>query len=200
MGPVFAEPGFLENAAGHPYRVGLSVLTGLGTGVLSIAIAITLFPVIRQFSQAMALWYFALSLVGFSVAAFENISVMSLLSLSDAYTTADPADSGLFQSLRVVVASARNWAHYIGLVIAGGTVFVLYTVLLRFGLIPRVLAVCGLAAAALQLVAVSMPLFGHDIVFEMILPFGLTHLVLALWLIAKGLRGDGNPTSDQTEI
>ena len=111
MGPVFAEPGFMENAAGHPYRVGLSVLTGLATGVLSIAIAITLFPVFRQFGQAMAMWFFALSVVGFSVAAVENISVMSLLSLSEAYSTADPADGDLFPYLRVVVASARNWAH-----------------------------------------------------------------------------------------
>jgi hypothetical protein len=40
----------------------------------------------------------------------------------------------------VVVASARNWAHYIGLIVAGSMVFVLYAVLCRFTLIPRALA------------------------------------------------------------
>jgi hypothetical protein len=191
MAPVFAEPGFLENAAEHPVRVGLSVLIGLITGALAVAIAISLFPVIRRYSQAMALWFVALSVVGFSVTAVEAISVMSLLSLSEAYHTASAAENDLFQGLRVVVASARNWAHYVSLIIGGGTVLVLYSTLFRFALVPRILAVCGLAAAMLQIVAVSMPLFGQEIVFLMLLPLGLTHLVLAVWLIAKGMRNAG---------
>ena len=41
----------------------------------------------------------------------------------------------------------------------------------------------------LQIVAVAMPLFGQSIVLPMILPLGLSQLGLALWLIARGLRG-----------
>ena len=119
----------------------------------------------------------------------------SLLSLSQAYAKADSADSELFQALRVVVASARNWAHYIGLIVAGSMVFVLYAVLCRFTLVPRALAAFGMAAALLQIAAVTMPLFGHRIVFLMLLPLGLSHLALAAWLVAKGFAERGQTAS-----
>jgi hypothetical protein len=77
--PVFAAPGFLDNAAAHSLQVSLGA-------------------------------------------------------------KANSADGELFQGLRVVVASARNWAHYIGLIVAGSMVFVLYAVLCGFTLIPRALA------------------------------------------------------------
>ncbi|MGP8165265.1 MAG: DUF4386 domain-containing protein [Steroidobacteraceae bacterium] len=185
--PVFAAPGFLVNAAGHPLRISLSVLLGLATGMLSVGIAITALQVFRQYSHAMAVWFVALAVVSFSLTAVENINLMSMLSLSEAYTKANVADHDLFQALRGVVASARNWAHYIGLIMAGCTLFVYYSILLRFALVPRALAALGLGAVLLQIVAVSMPLFGQSIVFLMLLPLGLSQTALALWLVARGL-------------
>ena len=34
-----------------------------------------------------------------------------------------------------------------------------------------------------------MPLFGHDVVFPLLAPLGLSQLILAVWLITKGFRG-----------
>ena len=186
--PLFAAPGFLVNAATHSLQISLSVLLGLATGALSVGIAITAYPVFRQYTQAMALWFIALAVVGLAVTTGENIGVRSMLSLSDAYAKASAADRNQFEALRVVVASARNWAHYMGLVVAGCTVFVLYAVLYRFALVPRALAAFGLAAVMLQIAAVAMPLFGYGIVFLMLAPLGVSQLLLAIWLIAKGLR------------
>src|SRR5207253_11199799 len=64
-----------------------------------------------------------------------------------------------------------------------------YALLFRFKLIPRVLASFGLIAAVLMVTAVTMPLFGHKVVFPMLAPMGLSQLVLAVWLITKGFRG-----------
>jgi hypothetical protein len=189
MAPVFAAPGFLVNAAGHSLQVSLSVLLGLATGMLSVGIAITAFQLFRQYSYAMALWFVVLAVASFSLTAVENINVMSMLSLSEAYAKANVADRDLLQALRGVVASARNWTHYIGLIVAGSTLFVFYSVLLRFALVPRILAAFGLGAVVLQIIAVAMPLFGQSIVFLMLMPLGISQLVLVLWLIAKGLPG-----------
>jgi hypothetical protein len=71
---------------------------------------------------------------------------------------------------------------------------VFYGVLFRFSLVPRALAAFGLAAVLLQITAVAMPLFGHAIVFPMLMPLGLVQLVLALWLIAKGLPASNKVT------
>jgi hypothetical protein len=192
--PAFAPPGFLVNAAGHSLEFGLSAFLGLAIGMIFIGIAIAAFQVFREYSHPMALWFVALSVVGCSLTAVENINVMSLLSLSEAYARANVADHGLFEALRTVVASARNWAHYVALIVAGCTLFVFYGVLFRFSLVPRALAAFGLAAVLLQITAVAMPLFGHAIVFPMLMPLGLVQLVLALWLIAKGLRASNKVT------
>jgi hypothetical protein len=197
--PLFGAPGFLVNAAAHSQQIGLSVLLGLATGAISVAIAITAFPVFRQYSEAMALWFVALAVVSLSLAAVENMSVMSMLSLSEAYAKASAAERDQFQVLRVVVASARNWAHFIGLVVAGSTIFVLYAVLYRFALIPRALAAFGLVAVMLQLTAVVMPLFGNGVVFLMLAPLGVSQLALALWLITKGFRSQTSMRNEAEE-
>jgi Domain of unknown function (DUF4386) len=188
---VFKAPGFLVNAAAHPSLMGLCALTGVAVGALSVAIAVTAFPVLRQHSNSWALWFFALAVVGFSVVVVENVNLMSLLSLSQAYAKANPAEQGLFQPLRGVVSSSRNWAHFLGLVVSGSTHLALYSALYRFTLVPRVLAAFGTAAALLQITAVAMPLFGHDVVFPMLAPIGVCQLLLSLWLLVKGLPAAG---------
>lgn len=190
--PLSGSPGFLLSAAAHSSQIAFSVLLGLGMAALSVGIAVTAFPVIRQYAQGMALWLLALASVSLAVTAVEQISVMSMLSLSEAYAKAGATERETFQGLRIVVASARNWSHYVSLVIAGSTIFVLYSALYRFALVPRALAAFGMAAAALQIIAVAMPLFGTSIVFLMLAPLGVSQLVLALWLIAKGFHGPAN--------
>src|SRR5215470_952677 len=172
--PLFGEPGFLVNAASHASQIALGAVLGLAAGALSLAIAITAYPVFRQHSQAMALWFVALSIAGLSAVAVESMNVMSMLSLSQEYAKANVADRDQLQVLRVVVASARNWAHFISLIIAGCTIFVMYAVLYRFSLVPRALAAFGLAAVVLQIATVAMPLFGQGVVFLLLAPLGVS--------------------------
>ncbi|GAA0710835.1 hypothetical protein GCM10009105_12320 [Dokdonella soli] len=136
----------------------------------------------------MALWLLVLAVAGFSLSAVEYTTVLSMLSLSQAYAKAGAANGDLFQTLAGAVGSARYWAHYMNLIVAGGVVFMLYSMLYRFALVPRVLAAFGLGAAMLMLIAFTMPLFGYHIVFLLLLPLGLSQLALAAWLMAKGFE------------
>jgi len=192
LDPIFAAPGFLVNASAHPSKMALAALLGIVTGALSVGVAVTAFRAFRQSSQAMALWFIAMAVAGFAVDVVESINLMSLLSLSEAYAKASGAERDLFPSLRIIVASARNWAHYLGLITGGSSLFVFYIALLRFALLPRVLAAFGMAAVLLQLTAVTMPLFGHDIVFAMLAPLGVVQLMAAGWMMVKGWRVESN--------
>jgi hypothetical protein len=112
LGPVFAGPsGFLVNAAANPLRVGLAAIVGLATGVLSIGLAIAVWPVLRASDQASALWFLALTLVAAATGVLENASLLSMLSLSQAYAKADASSGATFQILRGMVASTRNCAR-----------------------------------------------------------------------------------------
>jgi hypothetical protein len=184
--PLFGSPGFLVGASAHAGQIALSALCGIAVGAISLAVAVTLFPLARERAGALALWFFALATVGLAAAVIEQINVMSMLSLSEAYAMATAAEQGGFQGLRIVVAASRNWSHFLGLVVSGCTIFVFYLTLYRAALAPRALAAFGMAATSLQIVTVAMPLFGQPVVFPLLAPLGVSQLLLALWLLAKG--------------
>jgi hypothetical protein len=186
--PLFGAPGFLINAAPHSRQIGLAAVLGLVTEAIWLGIAAATFTIVYQRTQAMALWFVALAAVILAVAVLENVGVMSMVSLSEAYAKASAVEREQLQMVRVVVASARNWAHFMARIIDGVAIFVFYAVLYRCALIPRVLAGFGLIAAVLMVTAVGMPIFGQDVVFPMLAPMGVSQLLLALWLIAKGFR------------
>jgi hypothetical protein len=37
-------------------------------------------------------------------------------------------------------------------------------------------------------IAITMPLFGHEVDFRLIAPLGIGQIILSLWLIFKGFR------------
>ncbi len=188
--PLFGEPGFLVNAAGHSSQIALSAIVGVAMGLVSMGVASLLYPVFRQRSQSLGLFYFALVVAGFALTVVENISVMSMLSLSQAYAEAGGAQPELYEGLRIVVKSTRNWTHYISLIVSGCTLFAFYVAMYRFKLIPRLLSTVGLLAVCSQLYAVSTPLFGIHVDFRFIAPLGICQIILAFWLIARGFRGN----------
>lgn len=186
LAPVTAPPGFLVNAAPHALRMGASALLGIVMGAFATAIAITVFPVFRKYSERMALGLFALAVAALALAVLENATVMSMLTLSKAYAASSSADPAAFEGLRGVVASSHNWAHFTHLIVGGSTFFVFYATTFRFALIPRALAGFGMLAVALQVATVSMPFLGIRVFFALLAPAGLAHLALAIWLMTKG--------------
>jgi len=184
--PLFGEPGFVVNAAPHAQQLGASALFGLALGALFTAVVITVFPIVRASSQALALWLVTLGAVSLALAAVEHASVMSMVSLSHAYANAAIGARDQFLALRGVVASARNWAHYFARLLDGTTLLVFYLALFRFALVPRALAVIGLLATLLQITGIGVVFFGHDVVLPLLAPLGLAQLALSVWLLTKG--------------
>jgi hypothetical protein len=187
--PLFGTPGFLVNAVHYPQQTGLAALLGVITEAFWVGIAAIAFPFFYRHSATMTLWFCALAVVVLAVAVVENAAVMSMVSLSEAYAKAGAVDRGQLEMIRVVVASARNWPHFLARMLDGCTTFAFYTVLYRSALVPRALAGVGLIAAVLEVCGVAMPLFGHDVMFQLLAPLGLTQLALAVWLMARGFAG-----------
>jgi hypothetical protein len=191
--PLTTPPGSLETAAANSLQLSVAVVLYFAVGALSTGIAIAAWPVFRQYSSRMALWFLSLSVVVFSLLAVENGTVMSMLSLSQAYAAAGAPDDELFEALGVVVRSARNWAHLTTALVGEGVILVLFSILYRFALVPRALAAFGLVAGMLKITALTMPFFGHPVVVPMTLPLALGYLALALWLMAKGFKERPRP-------
>src|SRR5204863_10084316 len=126
------------------------------------------------------------------LAVVENAAVMSMVSLSEAYAKANAAERVQLEMVKVIVASSRNWPPFMARMFDGVTIFVFYAVLYRFALIPRALAGLGVIAVTLQITAIAITLFGHDVIFPMLAPLGLSQLLVAVWLIARDFRRQTN--------
>ena len=136
--PLFEPPGFLETAAPNSTQIAISVLLAIALAGITVAIAAITFPVIWKRSQPLAVLLAAFAAAGMAVGVLEQINVMSMVSLSQAYVKVSIAERENFQLLRGIVAASRNWSHYVNLVLAGCTLLaVSYTHLEDIGGIDR---------------------------------------------------------------
>jgi Domain of unknown function (DUF4386) len=134
----------------------------------------------------VAIGFISLATVSCALKAVESIQLLSMLSLSQTFVAAAPPNAELFQALRATVGSLRNWTHFVQLISAGATSAALYGGIFRCSLAPRPLALLGFCCSLLQMTVVARPLFGLEIIFPLLAPMGLAHLLLAFWLLAKG--------------
>jgi len=187
LGPLTRGPrDFLENAAGASLQIKVAVFLLFANCALTIGITIAAWPVFRQYSERMALWLVAVSVILFSLQAVDNAHILSMLSLSQQYAQAGGPD-GLFQTLATAVGSTRRWVHFTELLLIDSWIFLLYGVLYRFALVPRALAAFGLLTVILHFTGIPLRGFlGYSLVTMMGVPMGLSHLALALWMMVRG--------------
>lgn len=182
-------PGFLTAAAENSFQIRSAVLLAFVGGALTVSLGVTALPAFRRYSNATAIWFLVICAVSFTLDAVHNATVMSMLSFSQHYVDGGAADSGLYNVVGVAVASARRWAHYSQLVAIGGWIFVFYTSLLRFGLIPRALAALGVVGIILQFIGVTLLMYlGYSTVGQMAMPLLPIQIAVAVWLMVKGFR------------
>jgi Domain of unknown function (DUF4386) len=180
-------PAFLTAAAESSFQIRSAVLIAFAGGALTVSLGITALPVFRLYSNATALWFLVICAVSFTLDVVHNAAVMSMLSLSQQYVSGGAAEPVLYETLGAAVSSTRRWAHFTQLVAIGGWVFVFYSSLLRFRLIPRVLAVLGLVGIVLQFTGVTLMMFlGYRIIGEMAMPLLPIQIAVVVWLMVKG--------------
>lgn len=183
---LFAGPGLLEGAAQHPYKIGLIVVLGLISGLLSVWVAALLSANFHRSYPVMLKVYFALAIVTFAASVLEHSTLLAFRRLSETYLAAGPEQAALFQPARSLLSSLRNGIHFLHVLLGGLGVALLFAFLLRARLLPRGLAVLGIAAAAAQVFTVGRPLFGFDVIYPLLAPLAQAYLATLCWLLFKG--------------
>ena len=110
---------------GKSFQVRLSVMLLFIGGAVSMAIAFTAWPVIRQYGQALALWVVALAIANFCLQCMENAAWMSMFTLSQDYAKSNVADLGFYNSIAPLVRSYWKWVHFTHLLIMVSWMFML---------------------------------------------------------------------------
>lgn len=197
LGPLIpGSPVFLTAAAASSFQIRSAVLLAFAGGALTVSLGITSLPVFRRYSNATALWFLAVCVISCTLDMVHNATVMSMLSLSQQFVSSSTPDPNLYQALGKVVASTRRWAHFTQLFAIGGWIFVFYSSLLRFALIPRTLAALGLIGILLQFTGVTlMMLLGYNMIPVMAIPLLPIQIAVGIWLMVKGFNERHRPVS-----
>jgi hypothetical protein len=180
-------PEWLVNAAASSFQIKVALFLLFANCALTIGISIAAFKEFRRHSYSMALLLVAASVIMFTLQAVDNAHLMSMLSLSQRYTQAGGQDE-LYQLLAAAAGSTRRFIHFTELFAIDTWIFLLYCILYRYRLVPRLLAAFGLLTVLLHFTGIPLPLFlGYGSVTLMGATMALGHIALAAWLITKGL-------------
>jgi hypothetical protein len=135
----------------------------------------------------MAMWLIVLSVIMFVLQAIDNVQIMSMLSLSQQYVEAGGVPNGVYATLAAATRATRRFAHYPELFAIDFWLLMLGLILLRFSLIPRLIAGFALLTIVLHFVAVPLSGFlGYGISTSLGVPMALGLLANAVWLMVKG--------------
>ena len=193
--PVVGTSNYLAQVAVNEGRVRLGVLLELANHVSVVGISVVIYPVLRRFSERLALGYVAARSIEAVLFVIGTMHLLALLSLSHDYLAAGSPSSSHFQTLGDMLLAGHDWDDApLAFTAFGISALILNYALYQARLVPRWLSVFGLVAAASILAARGLLMAGTElssgVVMTLDSPIMLQEMVFAVWLLARGFEPD----------
>jgi hypothetical protein len=189
--PVLTGTDYLIRVSAHPNQVAGGVLLWIISAFTSAGIAIALYPVLKERNAGLALGSVIFRTLEAAFYMVGVVSLLSLLTLGQQFTTAGAADRASFQAIGNLLVSVRDHAGLLAVFAFCLGAFMYYYLFLQSRLIPRWLSGFGIVAIILMMVACVLALFSGNRITSYIplaAPIAVQEMVLAVWLIVKGFN------------
>jgi hypothetical protein len=197
--PILDAPDYLSQIYPNKSQVIVGMLIELINDAAVIGIPVMLFPILKKYSERLALGYFGFRLVESMVLIFSKLGLLSLITLSQEYIATGSPESSYFQTFGAVALAERDWASQIQVVFFVVSALIFYYVLYQTKLLPRWLSIWGFIAVACLIAANVLPVpdltQGFNPAQLLFMPIFLSEILVAIWLIVKGF----NPTANVFE-
>lgn len=192
LDPILKEgTDILAKVGANQNQVAAGALFGLVGFFTCAGIAIALYPVLRRYSEGLALGAVGLRIIEGVLYSIGAIAVLSMLTLSREFVGAGAPASSHLQASGALLMTVRSWAGMAGTLAFYPAGLLYYIVFYRSRLIPRwlsgwgiVAVMMGFTASILVVFQIITPMTTPQIVLN--LPIFLQEMVLAVWLIARG--------------
>jgi hypothetical protein len=191
LDPILKGADVLTKIAANQNQVAAGALLGLVAFFTSAGIAIALYPVLRRYSEGLALGAVGLRIIEGVLYSIGAIAVLSMLTLARGLAEAGAPALSYLQASGALLMAVRSWAGLAGTLAFYPAGLMYYLVFYRSRLIPRwlsgwgvVAVTMGFTASVLVVFQVINPMSTGQIVLN--LPIFLQEMVLAVWLILKG--------------
>jgi hypothetical protein len=187
--PVLEEPDYLALVPAHQSQIIVGAISQFIMIPAYVGFALCLYPALRSESAALAPGFLGLRLVAATFQLSGVIVLPLFLVLGQEHASAAPGTEALGQLLR----TARDLVNHVALILALGLGdLLLFRILHRSRLVPRWLSVWGFLGTGAAILAsllvlsqatgVVTPLY-----LTMNAPLALQSVVLAIWLMTRGL-------------
>jgi hypothetical protein len=203
--PVLSAPDYLISISSNEQRVAVGTLLELVNHIAVVGIAVVSYPILKQFSERVAIGYVAVRSIESVLFAIGTMHLITLANISQTFVSAGEPPSSYFHTLGEVLLAGHNWDNAALLFIAFGVGAILLNYLLyRTKLVPRWLSGWGLIAAVMIVVARVMLISGFELssstVAMMDIPIMLQEMVFAVWLIVKGFNSAVLPDIEVSRV
>jgi hypothetical protein len=195
--PVLGASDYLAQAAANESSMILGAILVLVMGFPLAMIPVMMFPIFRKANETLALgavvFRGVLEAMAYIVIA---ISWLLLISVGQAFVSADTADAATLQAVGDFIKQALYWnEHILALVFTIGALM-LYWLFFKTKLIPNWLALWGFFGAILYFAAPIFNLFDPSHLAlslgvkwgNLMAPLAIQEMVFALWMIFKGFN------------
>jgi hypothetical protein len=187
--PVLNGTDWLARILGNATQLSAAGLLEFIAAGASAAIAISLYPLLREWSVGLALGAVAFRTIEAVMYTLGAVGLLSVLTVGDQITIASGTDRLAFQAVGASLLALRQEAILAGVFAFGIGALMYYCIFYRSRLVPRWLSAWGIGGAMLMLVACLLALFSQSPVTSYTMlaaPIAVQEVVLAVWLIAMG--------------
>jgi hypothetical protein len=190
--PALAGADYLIRLSAHPNQVAAGVLIKIVSALAGAGIAVAMYPIMKRANAGLALGSVVFRALEAAFYMVGVVSLLALLKLGQQYAAAGVAGQASLQAIGDSLVSVRVYAApLLGVFTFCVGAFMYYCVFFQSRLVPRWLSGFGIAAIILMMAACVLSLFSGNRITSYIplaAPIGVQELVLAIWLIVKGLN------------
>ena len=182
---------YLTPFSAHTNQVAAGVLLILIGYFACAGIAVVMYPVLKKWNAGLALGSVVFRTIETAFYMVGLVSLLSLLTLGQQFTTAGAADRTSLQAIGNLLVSVREYAALVAVFAFCLGAFMYYYLFFQSRLIPRWLSGFGIVAIILMMAACVLALFSGNRITSYIplaAPIFLQEMVLAVWLIVKGFN------------
>jgi hypothetical protein len=198
-GPILATPllpdltgtDYLIRVSAHPNQVAGGVLLSIIAYLACAGIAVVMYPVLKKWNAGLALGSVVFRTIETAFYMVGLVSLMSLVTLGQQFTTAGAADRASLQAIGNLLVTVRDHAALLAVFAFCLGAFMYYYLFFQSRLIPRWLSGFGIVAIILMMAACVLALFSGNRITSYIplaAPIFMQEMVLAVWLIVKGFN------------
>ncbi len=192
--PILVQSDYIQNATKDTTQLIWGAVCELILVCTASGTAIMLSPYLRKYNEHLGMAYFSFRLLEAIFILIGIVAMLSIVSLCNSFANESNPDLSAYRAAGIIAKAIHDWTFILGpLFMLGINTYIYSYVFFKTELVPKKLALTGMAGAALVFSSSLLVMFGiisisSTIQVLMAVPIAVFEMVLAAWLIFKGFN------------